>query len=76
MASTAVGGMFGDNEEDGVGPLVMAEDGEEWFPFTLDNLEGIDDDGDCPPLNAMEEVSRSFCVFSIAVVFSSSPIRV
>ncbi|CAM9460814.1 unnamed protein product [Sphacelaria rigidula] len=38
--------MFGDNEEDGVGPLVMAEDGEEWFPFTLDNLEGIDDDGD------------------------------
>lgn len=30
--------LFGDEEGD-VGPFVMAEDGEEWFPFTLDNLE-------------------------------------
>lgn len=30
--------LFGD-EDDNVGPFVMAEGGEEWFPFTLDNLE-------------------------------------
>ncbi|CAM9199710.1 unnamed protein product [Scytosiphon promiscuus] len=30
--------LFGD-EDDDVGPFVMAEGGEEWFPFTLDNLE-------------------------------------
>lgn len=30
--------MFGDEDGD-VGPFVMAEGGEEWFPFSLDNLE-------------------------------------
>lgn len=30
--------LFGDEDGD-VGPFVMAEGGEEWFPFTLDNLE-------------------------------------
>lgn len=30
--------LFGDEDHD-VGPFVMAEGGEEWFPFTLDNLE-------------------------------------
>lgn len=30
--------LFGDEDGD-VGPFVMAEGGEEWFPFSLDNLE-------------------------------------
>eukprot|EP00903_Cladosiphon_okamuranus_P014393 g13361.t1 len=30
--------LFGDEDGD-VGPFVMAEGAEEWFPFTLDNLE-------------------------------------
>lgn len=30
--------LFGDEDGD-VGSFVMAEGGEEWFPFTLDNLE-------------------------------------
>lgn len=48
--------LFGDQESD-VGPFVMTEDGEEWFPFTLDNLEM---DRGCAPLDqdstAMEQV--------------------
>lgn len=48
--------LFVDQEGD-VGPFVMTEDGEEWFPFTLDNLEM---DRGCAPLdqdsNAMEQV--------------------
>lgn len=32
--------MFGEDED--VGPFVMAEDGEEWFPFSLDNLEEME----------------------------------
>lgn len=48
--------LFGDEEGD-VGPFVMTEDGEEWFPFTLDNLEM---DRECTSLdqgsNPMEQV--------------------
>lgn len=51
--------LFGDAEGD-VGPFVMTEDGEEWFPFTLDNLEM---DRGCTSLgqdsNPMEQVRYS-----------------
>lgn len=56
--------LFGDEEGD-VGPFVMTEDGEEWFPFTLDNLEM---DRGCNSLNQdsnpMDQVRllRSFLV--------------
>lgn len=50
--------LFGDEVGD-VGPFAMAEGGEEWFPFTLDNLEM---DRACSPLQEdskpMEQVRR------------------
>lgn len=49
-------GLFVDDGDD-VGPLVMAEDGEEWFPFTLENLEEMEEtEGNVPSLKAMDQV--------------------
>lgn len=50
--------LFGDEDGD-VGAFSMAEDGEEWFSFSLDNLEM---DRGCTPLQAggvkpMEQVN-------------------
>lgn len=48
--------LFEDDDTD-VGRFVMGEDGEEWFPFMFENLEG---DRGCLPLqqatNPMEQV--------------------
>lgn len=52
--------LFGDDEGD-VPPFDMTEDGEDWFQFTLDNLEM---DRGCSPLqqdaNPMEQVRVVF----------------
>lgn len=49
-----------EGEDGDVGPFAMAEDVEEWFPFTLDNLEM---DRGCTPLQGdvkpMDQVN--FC---------------
>lgn len=49
-------GLFGDDRDE-VGPLVMEDDGEEWFPFTLENLEEMENTGgNAPCLKPMHQV--------------------
>ena len=54
--------LFG-NEEGDVGPFVMTEDGEEWFPFTLDNLEM---DRGCTPLDQVSKPMEQVRLLGVA----------
>lgn len=60
--------LFGDEDGD-VAPFVLAEGGEEWFPFTLDNLEM---DRACSPpqedSRPMDQV-RACCPLSLKKLF-------